>query len=79
MNTVIANSEEALNNIRDAMNSIHKNIDLIMKEDSLKKADKAFLEDFLSINKALLSNYNFTERLIDKIKEYKERGIIRKV
>ncbi len=79
MNTVIANSEEALNNIRDAMNSIHKNIDLIMKEDNWERADKAFLEDFISINTALLSNYNFTERLIDKIKEYKERGIIRKI
>lgn len=75
MNTVIENLEEALINIRNAMNSIHKNIDVIMKEDSLKKADKALLEDFLNINKALLSDYNFTERLMIKINDYKKHNI----
>lgn len=79
MNSMEENLEEALINVRNAMNSIHKNIDLIIKEDNWERADKAFLEDFISINTALLSNYNFTERLIDKIKEYKERGIIRKI
>lgn len=79
MNSIEENLEEALINVRNAMNSIHKNIDLIIKEDNWERADKAFLEDFISINTALLSNYNFTERLIDKIKEYKERGIIRKI